>query len=629
MQRNWIGKSTGIEIEYQIKNSDQSVVCFTTRPDTNFGATFIVLAPDHPLVDKITSKEQQAEVDQYVEKALNKTEQERKASKEKTGVFTGCYAVNNLNGEELPIYVADFVLMDYGTGAVVGVPGHDLRDFEFAQAMELPVKRVVVGPDQDDSEITSADQVQEETGTMVNSEFLNGMDIHQATKEIMDYFEEKGWGRRKTTYKLRDWCISRQRYWGPPIPMIYCEHCAQRGESWFTNNPAKEQTQESVIFNNQKRMELAEKMAGWYPVAKKDLPVELPFIEEYQPKGQGKSPLAERKDFYKTECPRCGKAAVRETDVSDTFLDSSWYFFRYPSTECQDKPFDKQRTDKWLPVDMYIGGNEHAVLHLMYTRFITMFLHDLGMIDFVEPFKQFVAHGLIIKDGAKMSKSRGNVINPTEYMDKYGADALRMYMLFLGPYQQGGDFRDTGMVGMYKFLARVYRLAVQAKECEGELNKELSTKLHQTIKKMGEDFSSLDFNTAIAALMELVNVWQDNKDSASREVVEVTARLIAPVAPHLGEELWEMAGKEFSVVDAGWPKYDAEIAQEELVEVVVQVDGKIRDKFQMKHEQAEEEQTVLEKAKQSEKIAKYLKGEEPDKVFFVPGKLINLVVDNG
>ncbi len=628
MQTNWIGQSDGIEIEYEVEGTNEKLICFTTRPDTNFGATFIVLAPEHPQIEQITSKEYKKAVSNYVSKVLKKTEQERKIDdKSKTGVFTGSYAINRLNGKKLPIYVSDFVLMDVGTGAVVGVPGHDLRDFEFAKAMDLPIIRVVVGPDGDKSKVTKKEQVQEEFGTMVNSEFLNGMDIHKATVKIMNFMEKKGWGKRKTNYKLRDWCISRQRYWGPPIPMIYCENCAKKGESWFTTEEAKKISKGSKLLTSEKRLSLADEMKGWYPVSEKDLPIELPFVEDYQPKGKGQSPLATIEKFYKTTCPRCGKAGRRETDVSDTFLDSAWYFFRYPSTDFDNKVFDPERTKKWLPVDMYIGGNEHACLHLMYARFLTMAFYDMELINFQEPFKQFFAHGLIIKDGAKMSKSRGNVVNPNEYMERFGADALRMYLLFIGPYQNGGDFRDTGMIGMYKFLGRLYRLSIESAKKKNELSDILVRKLHQTIEKMTNDFSTLDFNTAIASLMELVNVWQREKKNSNKKMVGIVARLICPVAPFLAEELWELGGGKFSVLDNGWPKYDSSLVKDEEVEVIVQINGKMRDKLQVSAKISQKKDEVISLAKKSEKIAKYLSGKKIKKEVFVKGRLVNLVTN--
>lgn len=648
MQKNWIGKKEGIDITYPIKEIKKKVTCFTTRPDTNFGATFIVIAPEHELVSVILEnkksqiKNHKSIISAYVKKAKQKSDLERIAEgRAKTGVFTGLHAINQLNGREMPVYISDFVLMNVGTGAVVGVPGHDLRDFEFAQKFDLPIIRVVVGPDGDSSKITKPEQVQEEKGTMVNSEFLNGMNIYEATKRIMDHLEEKGWGKRTTSYRLRDWCISRQRYWGPPIPMIYCEKCAKKGDSWFTTSDGKKHLKEGKVLNDDFKLQ---DMAGWYPVCEDRLPVELPELEDYQPKGEGQSPLAEVEDFSKVRNCYCGHMAQRETDVSDTFLDSSWYFLRYPSTELADRPFDKKRTKKWLPVDMYIGGNEHAVLHLLYSRFVTMALYDMEKISFQEPFKRFFAHGLIIKDGNKMSKSRGNVINPEDYIDEYGADALRMYLLFLGPYTQGGDFRDSGMQGMHRFLQKVHRLSSQTIKKPNKTSKKLSKKLHQTIKKMTSDLEKLKFNTAIASFMELVNVWQEEKSQAGTDVVETIARLINPFAPFLSEEIWEMAHlnqgsnkveiktkkgqiERFeSVLQASWPKHDPEIAQEKEVEVVIQVNGKIRGKIVVDSQQSTVKRKVVSQAKLETDVKKHLKNKKIKKTVFVPGKLVNFVV---
>jgi leucyl-tRNA synthetase len=628
MQTNWIGRKEGIDIEYEIEGTRGKVVCFTTRPDTNFGATFVVLAPEHPVVASLlksklkVQKSKVKEIKDYVERAKNKSEVERIAEgRKKTGVFTGLYAINQLTGKKMPIWVTDFVLMNVGTGAVVGVPGHDRRDFEFAKEFGLPIIRVVVGSDGDKSPITRIEQVQEDEGTMVNSDFLDGMDIHKATQKIMDYIEEKGRGKRTVTYRLRDWCISRQRYWGPPIPMIYCKKCADEGKSWFKTQKAREIVKKRHL----EKSGLPGKMAGWYPVEKKDLPVELPDVKDYQPKGKGKSPLAEVESFYKVDCPECSRPARRETDVSDTFLDSAWYFLRYPSTEFDNEPINEARAKKWLPVDMYIGGNEHACLHLLYSRFVTMALHDLGYLDFEEPFKRFFAHGLIIKDGAKMSKSRGNVVNPEEYMDKYGADALRMYLLFLGPINQGGDFRDTGMRGMLRFLKRLYQLASESARKKGKLSPSLARKLHQTIRKIGGDLEKLRFNTAIAALMELAKFWQREKESANKELVGIVARLVAPLAPHLAEEFWEMSGGGFSVLDSGWPEFNPKLVKEEMVEIVIQVNGKLRDRLQVARDVAGDEKEVLKQAKASERVKKHLEDKKPKKVIFVKSKLVNFV----
>ena len=622
-QRNWIGKSEGINIEYQIAGRKERVTCFTTRPDTNFGATFIVLAPEHSLVDQIVSKDNKEAVSDYVKKALAKSEIERIAeNREKSGVFTGAYAINNLNGQKMPIWVSDFVLGHVGTGAVVGVPGHDIRDFEFAKAFDIPVVRVVVGSNGDTSPITRPEQVQEEEGKMVNSEFLNGLDIHKATQKIMDYLEEKDWGKRVTHYKLRDWCISRQRYWGPPIPMIECQKC------------------------------------GWQPVPEENLPVLLPEVDDYLPDGSGKAPLAKHPEFYETKCPKCGGKAKRETDVSDTFLDSSWYFLRYPSVDCDgfcqapssvathkgsrrrrpscachpSLPFDVERTKKWLPVDQYTGGAEHSVLHLMYSRFITMALHDMDYLEFEEPFPNFYAHGLIIKDGAKMSKSRGNVVNPDKYIAKYGADALRMYLMFIGPFSAGGDFRDTGMKGMHRFVKKIYGLANQAiKNKVKSEDPEILLALERLTQKMREDFSKFKYNTAIAKLMEFVNVWSEKIDKTGPKIAERVSILLAPLAPHLAEEIFQATsqrtnGKFISVHQQLWPEVDKTKIVEQIVTIVLQVNGKKRGEIQVPNVKCKGQKEIESTALKNERIKSYIGNKKIKKTIFVPGKLVNFVI---
>ena len=640
-QRSWIGKKEGINIEYQVEEAEEKIVCFTTRPDTNFGAIFIVIGPEHPLVYELTKKERLDEVKKYIAQSLAKSEEDRIAEgRKKTGVFTGSFVLNNLNGKRLPVWISDFVLGNVGTGAVVGVPGHDIRDFQFAKEFDLPVIRVVVGRDGDTSAITQKSQVQEEEGKMVNSGFLDGLDIHEATQKIMDYLEEKGWGKRVTSYHLRDWLISRQRYWGPPIPMIYCDKC------------------------------------GTVPVSEKDLPVELPFVKEFRPTGTGKSPLSSVSDFYNVACPKCSGSARRETDVSDAFLDSAWYFLRYPSTEFTEVPFDKNRTKRWLPVDMYIGGAEHAVLHLFYSRFITMVLKDLGYIEFEEPFKTFFAHGLIIKDGAKMSKSKGNVVNPDKYIKEYGADTLRVYLMFMGPLGEGGDFRAGGMNGIYRFLQRVWGLrdkvssTVTLSETKGiksELysspaspdqndKKEIQSDskpgmtmadfriMHKTIKKVTEDIEQLKFNTAIAALMEWLN-HLSKKDQVLPKEYETLLLLLAPFAPHITEELWQnvILGSETtpeskedfgqarmtgfpSIHQQSWPKFDENQLEEKEVSVAVQVNGKVRDVLLIQKELLSNREVVEKMAFESQKVRKFLAGKSVKKSVYVPGRIVNLVV---
>lgn len=620
-QMNWIGKKEGINIGYKVEESGDEIVCWTSRPETNFGATFIVIAPEHPLALKVTTKENNQKVSEYIKNAQKTSYEERIANaRSKSGVFTGAYAVNKLNGTKLPVWVSDFVVMGVGTGAVVGVPGHDLRDFEFAKQFDLPVKRVVIGKNDDTSDITKPEQVQEEEGIMINSEFLGGLDIHKAKIKMMDYLEEKSWGKRETTYHLRDWLISRQRYWGPPIPMIYCQACAKKGKGFLNSADSGWDSD------------------GWYPVDEKDLPIILPEISDYKPKGEGAGPLSAHPEFYNCVCPACGAAAKRETDVSDTFLDSSWYFLRYPSVDSPHavtEAFDKTITKKWLPVNLYFGGAEHAVLHLMYARFITMVLYDLKLVDFEEPFPKFFAHGLMIKDGAKMSKSRGNVVNPDGYITKYGADALRLYLMFMGPVDGYPDFRDTGIEGMRRFVERVWKLYVTHKDLalgEKDTHK-LSVKLNQTINKVTKDISEFKYNTAIASLMELINCLYEIAEKAKKGTNQVwtkalhdLALMLAPYAPHMAEEIWvSIMGELFSVHSAIWPEFDPSQIFEDKITVVIQIDGKLKGQLVVNREEAVKKEKIEKLARNDTKVNSKIAINAVSKVIFVPGKLINFV----
>ncbi len=601
-QRDWIGKKEGINITYKVKNSLETITCFTTTP-VNYACTFLILSPEHHSVLKITSKEKLKEVKEYIQKAKAQSAQDRVSQgREKTGVFTGAYAINHVTQEEVPIWVSDFVLIEVGTGAVQGCPGHDMRDFEFAKKFGLPIKRVVVGPDSDMSPITKPEQVIQagQPGRMVNSEFLNGLDYAQAMEKTKDYFEEKGWGKRVTSYHLRDWLISRQRYWGPPIPMIYCEKC------------------------------------NWQPVPEDQLPVLLPDVKDWKPRSSQSSsgqaiavsPLASVQEFVETSCPNCRGKARRETDVSDTFLDSAWYFFRYLATEFDDKVFDQERVKKWLPVNIYIGGAEHSVLHLLYSRFITMFFKDNGLIDFEEPYAQFYAHGLIIKDGAKMSKSKGNVVIPDEYIKKFGADTLRAYLRFVGPFNQGGDFSDSGIEGMHRFLKRVYTLfqKTQNSKLKTQMSNEDKRMMHQTIKGVTDDMEGLRFNTVIAKLMTYYN-YLAKKETVSVEEVKIYLQLLAPMAPFLTEELWERLGEKSSIHVSKWPRYDVKNLQKAEITIVVQVNGKLRDSIKYQVLSIKNREEVERIARESQKVSKHLEGKSVKKVVYVEGKIINFVTD--
>jgi leucyl-tRNA synthetase len=599
LQSHWIGRSEGAELVFMtadetqpvngqrspITNHRSPIEVFTTRPDTVFGATYMVLAPEHPLVDQLTTPEQRAEVEAYRKQARRKREMERlSVEREKTGVFIGAYAINPATGARIPIWIADYVLMTYGTGAIMAVPAHDQRDWEFAKKFELPILEVV------SSEAGVKEEAYEGHGTMINSAPFDGMDSEEAKGKITAWLQERGLGRARTTYRLRDWLISRQRYWGPPIPVVYCDQC------------------------------------GIVLVPEEDLPVELPMVEHFRPLGTGESPLAQIEDFVNTSCPKCGGPARRETDVSDTFVDSSWYFLRYPSTEWNDRPFEREITHQWIPLNMYMGGIEHVCRHHLYARFVTMVLHDLGHLDFEEPFAKLRLHGLILKDGAKMSKSRGNVVNPDEYIKTHGADVLRMYLLFLGPFEEGGDFSDQGIRGISRFLGRLQTHVVNPPKDFGS-GASLSP-MHKAIKAVTEDIESLKFNTAIARLMEVANWMTEQKTHFTAaqwdEAIRNLVLLLAPFAPFSGEELWERLDGSYSVHDQAWPKWDESLLATEAFTLVIQINGKLRDTVEAPVELSKEEAGQL--AQSREKIQVLTEGKRIVKTIYVPKRLINLVV---
>lgn len=593
-QINWIGKKEGITISYPISGKEKTIEVFTTRPDTNFGATFIVIAPEHPLAAEAAAVNNEVKI--YIENALNKSERERQVEgKKKTGVFTGWYAINQLNGEKLPIWVSDFVLMGFGTGAVVGVPGHDVRDFEFASAMNLPIKRVVVGADGNDAEITDVSQVQEDEGTMVNSDFLNGMDIHKATEAIMNYLEEKGWGKRTATYHLRDWVFSRQHYWGEPIPMVKCEKC------------------------------------GWQPVPEEQLPVRLPEVEKYQPTETGESPLAHIEEWVQTNCPVCQGPARRETDTMPNWAGSSWYFMRYCDSKNNSLIGSAEKLKYWLPVDWYNGGMEHTTLHLLYSRFWYKFLYDIGVAPTPEPYTVRTSHGVILgPDGRKMSKSKGNVINPDEVVNKYGADTLRMYEMFIGPFDQALAWSWESVEGVHRFLKRVWVLVSEAIDTPvAQSSDEARRRMARLVRKAEEDLEGMKFNTAVASMMEMVNWWSDAKSQMGKEQVVQFVKLLAPMAPFIAEELYQrLQGEsaEFSSVHkANWPQIDEKDLEGGDVVMVVQVNGKVRETITMAADQAKDQSVVEAKVRASARIAPYIEGKNL-KVIFVPSRLINLVV---
>ncbi len=587
VQRNWIGKSEGIIEKWNVEGTNLTLETFTTWPHTTFGATFHAVAPEHPIVAKLVKgTKYEKGVERFIEEVKHdKIKESTSAEKEKKGFFTGRYAINFLTGEKMPIYIANFAVMGYGTGIVKGAPAHDQRDFEFAKKYKIPIIIVVTPKDK----ILKASELKEAyvgPGVMVKGTGkFKGMPDWKAKKAVAAHAIKIGHGKKATHYHLRDWLISRQRYWGPPIPIIYCKKC------------------------------------GTVPVPEKDLPVLLPHLKNFRPTGTGRSPLASSKDFVNTKCPRCKGLGYRETDVSDTFLDSAWYFFRYPSAKLKDKAFDKGLTKKWLPVDMYIGGQEHAVLHLMYSRFITMVLRDLGFVSFEEPFKRFRAHGLLTKGGAKMSKSKGNVVNPDDYYQKYGADTLRMYLMFLGPFSQGGDWQDKGVLGVYRFLNKVWNLD---KKLDAKIkNKKIEITAHKTIKKVTEDIEDLKYNTAISALMIFVNdMEKENKINV--QCYKYLLLLLAPFAPYITEELWHQIGNKNSIHNQKWPSYDKKLIKEETITLVIQVNGKVRDKIEAEPSIQEKEAHAL--AISREKIKNRILDKKVKKVIFVPGKLINIVI---
>lgn len=606
MQKNWIGRSTGAEVTFEIENFSKKLQIYTTRPDTLFGVTYMVLAPEHPFVPELTNgTKYEASVKAYQEECQHKSEIERTSlTKEKTGVFTGCYGINPVNGKKVPIFISDYVMMDYGTGAIMAVPAHDQRDFEFAKKFDLDIVPVVdsQNPEIDINNLTEAFVAE---GTMINSGKYTGMNNKEAIEEITKDLEADGLGKAQVNYKLRDWLISRQRYWGCPIPMVYCEEC------------------------------------GWVPEKEENLPVKLPTDVEFT--GKGDSPLKTSKTFGETTCPCCGKKAVREFDTMDTFVDSSWYFLRYCDAHNSEKPFDKKKADYWMNVDQYIGGVEHAILHLLYARFFQMVMHDLGLVDAEEPFDNLLTQGMVIKDGAKMSKSLGNIVSPEEIQAKYGADTARLFILFAAPPEKELDWSDAGVEGSYRFLNRVYRLVQEyVNEIRGDFrgsetitiqsaeDKALNFQLNATVKKVTEDAGGrFSFNTAISSIMELVNALYKYKQGEvnvplMNDAIEKLILILNPFVPHITEELWNNLGHEDRVYQQNWPEFDPAALELETVEIIVQVNGKLKDK--MAFEKNAEKSAIEEAALASERVQDAIAGKSVVKTIVVPNKLINFVV---
>ncbi len=604
MQRNWIGKSWGAEIKFKVKDSNIEIVCFTTRPDTLFGASFLVLAPEHPLIKYLISDSKNfSELKNSIERLKKQPKFIRYLKDvEKEGIFLEKFAINPVNNKEIPIFVANYVLTEYGTGAVFGCPAHDQRDFEFAKKYNLEIIEVIRSLKNQSSLPLKA---YEGEGILVNSDKFTGLDSQKAKKEIVKFLEEKGLAKESFQYKLKDWLISRQRYWGAPIPVICCQNC------------------------------------GIVPVPEKDLPVLLPLVKEFRPTGE--SPLKYVKEFIETECPKCKGPAKRETDTMDTFVDSAWYYLRYVSSDLESVPFNTEKVNRWLPVDQYIGGVEHAVLHLLYSRFITKFLYDLGLVNFKEPFKNLFTQGMIVKDGTKMSKSKGNVVSPDFIIENYGADTMRLYILFMGPPEKDAEWQDKGLQGCFRFLNRFWNLIEEARErrlienvkkefdLSSESSKRLWRKLNYTIKEVTQDLEeNFRFNTAIAKIMELVNTIYQVKDSQDLdknlyvEVLKKLSLLLACFAPHIAEEAWSILGGRESVFKQKWPSYSEQILEESEIEYAILVNGRVRSHIKISTNLNSEE--IKKIALEDPKIKKILGEKVPKKIILVPQKLINIVI---
>ncbi len=617
MQRNWIGKSIGAEVDFPLEepiDDESALSIFTTRPDTLFGVTFMSIAPEHPFSKKLArGKPSEKQVLEFIDRIMKQTSLERiSEGAEKEGIFTGTYCENPLTGERIPIFVANFVLIEYGTGIIMCVPAHDQRDFEFAKKYDLPIK-VVITPEDDVGAIhglppeiqQELERAYEEPGVMVNSGEFSGMPSERGKEEIIKRIEKDGIGRKQVNYKLKDWGISRQRYWGAPIPVVYCGSC------------------------------------GPVPVPDEELPVELPLDIEFT--GKGGSPLAKLDRFVNTKCPKCGKPAKRETDTMDTFVESSWYFLRYASPSFDEGMFDREKVAYWLPVDQYIGGIEHAILHLLYARFFTKALRDMGMCTLDEPFSHLLTQGMVLKDGAKMSKSFGNIVDPDDMIDKFGADTVRVFMLFASPVQRDLDWSDEGIEGAYRFLNRLWNLVqTTLPEIKGvkpskhdsdkisESARELNIKVHRTIKKVTDDLERFQFNTAIAAIMELLNATSrfDPKGkqdlSVTAESIESLVRLLYPMAPHTAEELWASMGHDETLVEKPWLEWNKEVVEAASITIVIQVNGKVRSQVLMDSDSTEEE--IRQAALSDEKVRNYIAGREIKNVIVVPKKLVNMVI---
>ena len=583
-QINWIGRSYGAEINFAVKEVDEKITVFTTRADTIFGATYMVISVDHPLIEKYSDRIKNIdEIRSYRSEVAKKSELERTdLSKEKTGYkIDGLTAINPLTNKEIPVYVSDYVLMTYGTGAIMAVPAHDDRDYEFAKKFNIEMIPVIEGSDIQNCAFTETNE-----GNLINSGFLNGLTVDEAKEKMYEYIEEKEIGHKKTNYKLRDWVFSRQRYWGEPIPLVYCEHC------------------------------------GWVPLDEKDLPLVLPKVDNYEPTDNGESPLSKIDDFVHTKCPKCGRDAVRETDTMPQWAGSSWYYLRYTDSHNDEAIASKENLDYYTPVDWYNGGMEHTTLHLLYSRFWHKFLHDIGVVPTKEPYMKRTSHGMILGDNnEKMSKSRGNVVNPDDIVRDFGADTLRCYEMFIGDFEKSAPWSENGVKGCRKFLDKVWRTQELV---DGDSNFEkMETLIHQTIKKVSEDYENLKFNTAIAQLMTLLNEF-NNLDKISKEQYKIFLILLNPVCPHITEEIWQRMGYEGYVHESSWPEYDESKTILDVIELPIQVNGKLRATVEINREASEDE--VYEKAVKDDVVAKYLEGKNVVKKIYVKGRIFNIIV---
>ena len=586
MQTDWIGKSYGAEVNFKVKDSDKEITVYTTRPDTLYGATFMVLSPEHALAKEITTEENKKAVEDYCYQASTKSSVDRMTDKEKTGVFTGAYGINPLNNALVPIWISDYVLADYGTGAIMCVPAHDDRDFEFAKKFNLPIVQVILPEGEEEKELTEA---YTGDGIIINSPLFNGMTAFEAKKKAPEIIEEKGFGKKTVNYKLRDWVFSRQRYWGEPIPLVHCPHC------------------------------------GTVVVPDDQLPVELPEVENYKPTDTGESPLAAIESWVNTTCPKCGGPAKRETNTMPQWAGSSWYFLRYTDPHNDKELASKEALKDWAPVDMYVGGIEHAVLHLLYARFYTKFLYDIGVVDFEEPFHRLFNQGMINKDGSKMSKSKGNVVSPDELVKKYGCDSLRMYELFVGPPEVDSEWDDSGIDGVFRYLNKVWKFVENYKDKNAAPTKDSDFVKNKMIYEIDSRLSALTMNTVVSGFMEYTNKLIDvakKQDGIDKSCIEALVVLLAPFTPHIAEELWRELGHDKTVFDAGWPKCDESKITVDEITIPLQINGKVRENITISASLGKDEVMALAK----KALASRLEGKTIVKEIYVPGKILNIVV---